>query len=96
MRRSLYRYNIEIFGALGLELSPIPSVGLSVCMPESVLWKNAVVSGVGRGMGVLDGDGDRRRGRSRLEGPTVTNGDFVAYVCESDAPFPNYFGRELF
>jgi len=25
------------------------------------------VSGVGRGMGVLDGDGDRRRGRSSFE-----------------------------
>ena len=27
-----------------------------------------VVSGVGRGMGVLDGDGDRRRGRGNFGG----------------------------
>ena len=41
-----------------------------VC-PQSVLWKTAdwiwmpfgMVSGVGRGMGVLDGGGDHRRGR---------------------------------
>ena len=24
--------------------------------------------------------------------PIVTNGDFVAYLCESDALFPNDFG----
>jgi len=40
-----------------------------------------VVSGVGRGMGVLDGGGDRRRGRGslgvNLGRPIVTNGDFV-------------------
>jgi len=28
----------------------------------------AMVSGVGRGMGVLDGDGDRRRGRGSFVG----------------------------
>jgi len=47
-------------------MSPIPCVGLSVSMyvcPESVLWQIGwldpdavwVVSGVGRGMAVLDG-----------------------------------------
>jgi len=28
--------------------------------------------------------------------PTVTNGDFVAQLCESDALFPNYFGRACY
>jgi len=41
-----------------------------------------MVSGVDRGMGVLDGSGDRRRGKGSfgvtLERPIVTNGDFVA------------------
>ena len=37
-----------------------------------------VVGGVGRGMGVLDGDGYRRSGRGSLGRPIVTNGDFVA------------------
>ena len=41
-----------------------------------------VVSGVGRGMGVLDGGGDRRREGTvlgvNLGRPTETNGDFVA------------------
>jgi len=45
-----------------------------------------MVSGVGRGIGVLDGDGDRRRGRGSFGGefgrPIVTNGD-----C--DAALPN-------
>jgi len=40
------------------------------------------VSGVGRGTGILDGSGDRRRERGslgvNLGGPVVTNGDFVA------------------
>ena len=27
--------------------------------------------------------------------PIVTNGDFVAYLCESDALFPNDFGEDL-
>jgi len=26
--------------------------------------------------------------------PIVTNGDFVAQLCESDALFPNYFGKD--
>ena len=46
-----------------------------------------VVSGVGLGMGVLDFGGDRRRGRGslgvNLRHPIVTNGDFVASLCES-------------
>jgi len=41
-----------------------------------------VVSRVGRGMGVLDGGGDHRRGRAalvlNLGCPIVINGDFVA------------------
>jgi len=41
-----------------------------------------VVSGVGRGMGVLDGDGYRQKGRGRFRGergrPIVTSGTFVA------------------
>jgi len=28
--------------------------------------------------------------------PTVTNGDSVTQLCESDALFPNYFGRTCF
>jgi len=40
-----------------------------------------VVSGVGLGMGVLDGGGDHRRGRAvlgvNLGRPTVTDGDFL-------------------
>jgi len=41
-----------------------------------------MVSGTGRGMGVLDEGGDRQRGRDSFWGnvghPIVTNGDFVA------------------
>jgi len=41
-----------------------------------------MVSGVGRGMDVLDWGGDRRRGRGSFGGelrrPTVTIADFVA------------------
>jgi len=46
-----------------------------------------VVSGVGLGMGVLDFDGDRRRGRGSLGvnlwRPIITKGDFVASLCGS-------------
>ena len=56
-----------------------------------------IVSGVGRGMGVLDGGGDRRKKRDSFGAesgrPVVTYGDFVARLCESDALFPNYFGK---
>jgi len=55
-----------------------------------------VVSGVGRGMGVL---GDcLREGADlgvNLGPPIVTNGDFVAQLCESDELFSNYF-EDLF
>ena len=41
-----------------------------------------VVTGVGRGMGELDGSGDRRRGRGSFGGevgrPIVTKGNIVA------------------
>jgi len=52
-----------------------------------------VVSGVGRGMGVLDegGDGRRRRGSFGVNlerAIVVTNGD-------GDALFPNYFREDL-
>ena len=64
--------NIASISANGVDLSPIPSAGLSVCwsvcLPESVLWQNGgldldafgMVNGVGRGMSVLDGGGDRQ------------------------------------
>jgi len=47
-----------------------------------------VVSGVGLGMGELDFNGDRRRGRGslgevNLRRPIMTNGDFVASLCGS-------------
>jgi len=46
-----------------------------------------VVSGVGLGMGVLDFGGDRQKKRGslgvNLRHPIVTNGDFVASLCES-------------
>jgi len=47
------------------------------------------VSGVGRGVGVLDGVGDRRRGRGNfgvnLRRPMVTSGAFATRL------FSNYF-----
>jgi len=70
------------------------SVGLSVCLSvglEAELWKNGywiwiplgVVSGVGRGMGGLDGNGDRRKEKGNFGGKYgashyKTMGDFVA------------------
>ena len=52
-----------------------------------------VVSGVSRGMDVLDGDNDRRKGKGsfgeNLGCPIVTNGDFPTRL------FPNYFGQYL-
>jgi len=50
----------------GIELSPIPSVDLSVCvqkvycgkMADSIWMPFGMVSGVVRGMSVLDGGGD--------------------------------------
>jgi len=58
-----------------------------------------MVSVVGRGMGVLDGGGDRQKKGSlgvNFGRPAVTNGYFVAQLCESDALFPNYFWEHLF
>ena len=53
-----------------------------------------VMSGVGRGMGVLDGGGDRRREGAvlavNLGRPIVTYGDFTTRL------FQNYFGQDLF
>jgi len=51
-----------------------------------------VVSGVGRGRGVLDKSGDRRRGRGSF------GSEFGASHCNlwglgSEALFPNYFGQ---
>jgi len=58
-----------------------------------------VMSRVGRGIGVLDRGGYRRRERGRfgvkLGRLIVTNWDFVAQLCESDELFPNYFGEDL-
>ena len=47
-----------------------------------------MVSGVGRGMGVLDGTGDRRKGSCSLRVKVVTNGDFGVATWL----FPNYSG----
>ena len=51
-----------------------------------------VVSGVGRGLGVLDGGSDRQSGMGtfgvNFVRPIVTNRD-------GDAFFPNYFGEDL-
>ena len=75
------------------------SVGLSVRKvyfgktAEWIWLPFGIVSGVGRGMGVLDGDGYRRREGAvlglNLGRPVVTNGDFVARL------FSNYFGQYL-
>jgi len=51
-----------------------------------------VVSGVGRGMGVLDGVGDRRRERGSFG---VSLGRETDAVRDGDALFPNYFGEDL-
>ena len=48
----------------------------------SIRMPFGIVSGVGRGMGVLDGDGDHRRERHfwgvNFGHPVINNGDFVA------------------
>jgi len=60
---------------------------------EWVWMPFGMVSGVGRGMGVLNGGGDRRMGRAvlgvNLGCPIVTNGEFTTRL------FPNYFGQDL-
>ena len=52
-----------------------------------------VVSGVSRGIGVLEGGGDRRRESAvfgvNLGHPIVTNRDFETRL------FPNYVGQDL-
>jgi len=88
---------------VGIELSPLPSVGLYVSLldsPESVLWQNgwldldAVWSGKwGQSrMGVLDGGGDSWRGSgsfgSKCGHPIGTDGD-------GNAVFTNFFGEYL-
>ena len=47
-------------------------------------------------IGVVIVKGERAVLRVNSGRPTVTNGDIVAYMCESDVLFPNYFGKELF
>jgi len=58
-----------------------------------------VVSGVGRGMGVLDGGGYHRREVAVLGmnfgRPIVTNEDILSSLCKSDTLFRNYFGKDL-
>jgi len=83
--------------ALFTDLSPIPSVDLSVCdVPGKYCGKTAdwirmpfeVMSGVGRGMGVLDGvtivEGEGAVLGVNVGRPIVTDWD-------GDALFPNYF-----
>ena len=78
-------------------LSPMPSVGLSL-VGQSVRWVSCgkmadwiwmpfgVVSGVGRGMDVLDGSGDWSKGRGtfgvNVWRSIVTNGNFVEYFVK--------------
>jgi len=76
-----------------------------VCLPvclQSVLWQNGwvdpdaigIVSGVGRGMGVLAGGRNRWREKAvlgvNLGCSIVTNGNFATRL------FTNYFGQDLF
>jgi len=49
--------------------------------------------GVSRGLGVVIIEGERSVLGVSLEHPIVTNRDIVAWLCESDALFPDYFGR---
>jgi len=57
-----------------------------------------IVRGFGRGIRILDEDGNRR-GRSsfgvNLGRPIVTNWYCVAKLYESDVLFPSYFGEDL-
>jgi len=99
-RRSLVTISIiERKSSLGVNLSLIPCV----CLPVRKVYcgKTAdwirmpfgVVSGVGRGMVIVEWEGGDLG--VNLGRPIVTNGDFVAY-CESDAVFTNYFVEDLF
>jgi len=62
-------------------------------MADWIQMPFGVVRGVGRGMGVLDGGGDRRRGKGSF------GGEFGASHCNQwglcDALFSNYF-EDLF
>jgi len=94
----------------GVDLSPRPSVGLSVFRSVGLsLWKVycgktaesiwmpfTVVSGVDQGMGVLDGM-VIVKGEGAVLGVNLGHptGDFVAQLCESNMLFPNYFGEDL-
>jgi len=74
------------------QLSPIISVGLSVCLSVRKVYcgKTAdwiwmpfrVVSRVGRVMGVIDGGGDRRRGRGSFGGKRGTSHCNQLGLCE--------------
>ena len=88
--------NIASLSASGVDLSLSPSVGLCVCQLVCLLVRKVycgktadwirmpfgMVSGVCRGMDVLDGDGDRQRRGAvlwmNLGCPIVTNGNFGA------------------
>jgi len=84
-RVALYQHSERI--AHGACLSSTPSVGLSVrkvYCSKTADWIRipfGMVSGVGRGMGVLDGGGDCRGERAvlgvNLGRPIVTNGAFA-------------------
>ena len=58
-----------------------------------------LVSGIGQGIGVLDGavivEGEGTVLRVNFGRPIVTNQEFVAQLDESDELFPNYFGEDL-
>jgi len=81
--------------ALGIELPPIPSVGLSVCRYGKCIVAKRLIGFGCRfrwWMGVLDGMVSSK-GKGQfwwliLERPIVTNGD-------GDAFFPNYFVKDL-
>ena len=73
--------NIASVSANDVDLSPIPSVGRSVCLSvrvsgkctvaktaDSIRMLFGIMSGVGRGVSVLVGDGNRRRGRNSFVG----------------------------
>jgi len=46
-------------------------------------------------MGVVIVEGKRGSCGVNSGRPIVTNGDFVAQLCENDALFPNCFGEDL-
>ena len=73
-----------------IDLSSVPCLSAHRYCGKMADWIGmpfGVVSVIGLGRGVLDFGGDRRRGRGslgvNLRHPIVTNGDFVASLCES-------------